>query len=970
MIVDSTPSVARSDFPQTPRRVDADVGFLDALGPAFRTENIVGSTAAYINSQPTLSEIHASPSVNVWDQIAGTEYEPYFENFLDAETMIEVGAVKARIDRENSDRRMLQEAGISGFAAQMLAGVADVPSLVPFGALAGGVRTGTTVGRLALSTAGVAGTEAATVEAVLQSQQETRTAEESAFAIGGSVILGGILGGAAGIALSRSAEGKEAFQATSKAIEAELREPAAAGADVPIRPELTDFALPTRAAERVRGLPVSGLSYTDRFAKAQSPKARQYGDALIANEYAYSGTDRLGMEPSVERVVDVENDRYQAVIAKTFREDFKTFASSGGTLSRREFSERVAAAMRRGDADPEHEAISQTAQRLRQSVVDPLKDEAIRMGKLPEDVRPTTAASYLTRMWDQNRIVARSREFQDRLSAKFSGDMSRADPTLSADEVDTYARVAAEDVFHQLVDADSPLDGMRVTVKARGPLKERTLNVADVDFEDFLINDAEFVMNRYSRIMTAEVELTRRFGRADMKDQIGEIRSEYDALRDAAKTEKDRKAIHDEGQRVIRSFEAARDMVRGTYLAKERASRPYRAMQMAMTYNYIRALGDVVRSSLPDVFKITMANGIAPVARDALLPMMRDLKGFRVSQKKAAEAAGIAEVLLNNRLMRIADITDPYARRGRAEETLSWMGSKSGLLSGMLHWNQFLKESVVYLANARMLRMAENGLATRDQRMLQRLKITSANWEKIKGQLAAHATKIDGIVDPGLEHWPADIRRIYSAALRGEADTVIVTPGIGDKMPLIEEYWFLKPAMQFKSFALASHRKTMMVGLQEDQARFIQNALLMSSMGMFVYWLKALSYDGEPSDNPGTWLAEGVDRSGVVPLVMEMNNIAESLGAPGTYYLLALMTGDDDPERASRYQVRNTSSALAGPTAGALENAAMLARGALTGEFGSGEVTAGRRLLPFGNHPGVKEFLNLWAVPEIKEAIE
>lgn len=39
------------------------------------------------------------------------------------------------------------------------------------------------------------------------------------------------------------------------------------------------------------------------------------------------------------------------------------------------------------------------------------------------------------------------------------------------------------------------------------------------------------------------------------------------------------------------------------------------------------------------------------------------------------------------------------------------------------------------------------------------------------------------------------------------------------------------------------------------------------------------------------------------------------------------------------------------------------------GDVTSGDVDSAKRLVPFGNHPAVKQLLNLWLVPEAKEAV-
>ena len=72
----------------------------------------------------------------------------------------------------------------------------------------------------------------------------------------------------------------------------------------------------------------------------------------------------------------------------------------------------------------------------------------------------------------------------------------------------------------------------------RGPMKDRTFNIPDRMIEDFLESNVREVGERYARTMAGEVELTRRFGRADMRDQLTEIGHQYRDLRDAVQAAK------------------------------------------------------------------------------------------------------------------------------------------------------------------------------------------------------------------------------------------------------------------------------------------------------------------------------------------------------------------------------------------------------------------------------------------------
>jgi hypothetical protein len=82
-----------------------------------------------------------------------------------------------------------------------------------------------------------------------------------------------------------------------------------------------------------------------------------------------------------------------------------------GAMSYDEFREAVGKAMRRGDASDIPE-VAQAATALRSKVFDPLKDKAIAAGLLPEDVSVDTALSYLTRVYNAQRIAAQRPQFE------------------------------------------------------------------------------------------------------------------------------------------------------------------------------------------------------------------------------------------------------------------------------------------------------------------------------------------------------------------------------------------------------------------------------------------------------------------------------------------------------------------------------------------------------------------------------
>jgi len=118
-------------------------------------------------------------------------------------------------------------------------------------------------------------------------------------------------------------------------------------------------------------------------------------------------------------------------ITRTSLSDY--FAGAGEKMDFKQFREAVGRAMAEGDAHeiPEVAAI---AKKLR-PIFDRYLKEAIKLGMLPEGVSPETAPSYVTRIYDRNRIIAERPEFKrvitdwlaevERANARVRGNLSR-----------------------------------------------------------------------------------------------------------------------------------------------------------------------------------------------------------------------------------------------------------------------------------------------------------------------------------------------------------------------------------------------------------------------------------------------------------------------------------------------------------------------------------------------------------------
>ncbi len=148
-----------------------------------------------------------------------------------------------------------------------------------------------------------------------------------------------------------------------------------------------------------------------RILQSDSPVAREVGTQLFENPlYLKKNMDGIASQPAAETLMKEWNGGLVRALEAT-DDAFSEYRKGGGALGRDEFRQAVGRAMRRGDQDADP-FVTKVAQSWRSQVFDPLKEAAIKAGLLPEDVNVETAASYFSRMWNRNKLIAREGEFK------------------------------------------------------------------------------------------------------------------------------------------------------------------------------------------------------------------------------------------------------------------------------------------------------------------------------------------------------------------------------------------------------------------------------------------------------------------------------------------------------------------------------------------------------------------------------
>ncbi|EPL1175761.1 hypothetical protein K7419_002900 [Morganella morganii] len=512
---------------------------------------------------------------------------------------------------------------------------------------------------------------------------------------------------------------------------------------------------------------------------------------------------------------------------------------------------------------------------------------------------------------------------------------------------------AADDIINKIIGAPAGIvpgelipDGL---TKHAGFTKARTLNIPDERIKDFLESDVNYVMENYIRQVAPEIELTKRFGRVDMDGQIKAITEDYNRLISEAATPKERAKLEKRRDADLRDIRAMRDRLLGTYGApKDPASFFVRAGRVARHVNFLRLLGGMTISSLPDMARPIMQHGL----RSALKPlgkMMTDISKMRIAKADLREMGIGLEYALSSRSKVIADLNDPYSRRSFLERGLEWSSQKFGNFTLMNQYTDTMKMWSGLITQSKVLNAANavaggKKLSKKEITKLAHIGIDESMLHRIADQYSRHGEDLDGMLTGHSHLWDDRVvREVFQSAILKDVRTTVITPGIGDT-PLMMSSELGKIVMQFKTFFFATHNRALVSGIQSGDASFYYGALLQVGLGSLVYVLKSMMAGREINTDPANLVKEGLDWSGMMGWLGEPNNVLENLSG-GTYGMSAMFGGPP----ASRYQSRNGIGALLGPTfdlGGDIKN---ITAGVLNGEFDDREVRSVRKLLPFQN---------------------
>jgi len=967
---------------------DEDPSAIEIASALWRQENTIGS---FVNQESGLPDGVDDQSFNPYDYLS--EGEKLDKKFVShaalADTVDEIEAVRKQYARETADRETIQKGGAMSFLVGLgVVGVADPINLIPIGgAIAKTYKAGNSILDAAVVTGSVATASTAVTEAALHQSQLTRTYGESAINLGAAALLGGVLG-AGGKVLANSLDAS-AIGGIVDSMDVEPK--VKTGDDSVLSPEYraTPQEKSVGAAQRVADVEVSGKAAKglvktlgfdplSRTLTSDNPFTRIVSNRLAENPIKMDGD----IVTAVESRAKIHDGKY-ATALQNHLDIYKQYRKNGGRLRKRQFNEEVARAMRNDEsAIPE---AMQSANSWRTELYNPIKNDLVELGLLPEDVSVGTAVGYLNRRWNKGKVSANLPKFID-TTAKWLRDedvrlrdeatkaeadiaeatgaertrlqeiIDRAERKEAKDLTDEDYQRIAEQIAQRIQgtpDGRLPYDwkigegsannNLNGTVGLRGPLKSRTFQIPDNMVEEFLDNDIEDLGRYYLRNTATDMELVREFGDLDLTIQKKEILDWYTEKQRTAKTEKERIKLKNQADADIRDITAMRDRMRGIYAQPDPDNVWVRAGRVSRNLNYMRFMGGVVASSVPDVARIFMAEGIGKTFSKGLLPLARNINSFKVSSAEAKRYGVGVDALMGGRSQIISDVADYTQPNTAFERGIQYATDNFGRVNLMDYWTTGVKQlHAVTMQNS----VIDGLLKGQVDKRLARLGIDAGNAQAMAAELKKHATKVDGVWLSNARNWDSpELERLWGAAIRKESDRVIVVPG--QEKPLFMSTELGKTIFQFRSFMFASTQRMTIAALQAQDHNALAGVLMLTTLGMMSYSFKQWDAKREIAEDPVELVIEGIDRSGALGGIMEINNTLEKLSSNN--FGMRPLLGVDIP--AARFASRSMSENLLGPTFGSFLDTSLRVANAGLAEDGWNEsdTRALRRLIPYQN---------------------
>lgn len=665
----------------------------------------------------------------------------------------------------------------------------------------------------------------------------------------------------------------------------------------------------------------------------------------------------------------------------------KDFIQRNNTLSEFGFRERVAKAMRNGDADEvidsatpyvnqaatsyrkHFDKIKANAEEVKLFEIDLAKKirgleinvadgvagatEALataksRLRQLREQgVLLNTALGYVPRVPRIDKIEKNAEQFKGIVSNWAMGHFqyTRQQANEYADEI--ILNYTKSRPFYNLDEGTDQIDWITNATGA----KARSFEIPDKLIEEFLENDIEVLARHHTKTMGVDIELTRKFGDVSMSKIIKQITEEYDALVRQAPTIAEKQKLKQGLADDLRDIRGLRDRVRGTFGAsKDPHNMSSRFVRQMKSFNVLVGMGGAAISSIPDIARPIMTEGFKNVYEHGFRHMFKNQRSVikQMTQKEARQAGIAVDAALGLRANSFSDIGDLFGSRYAMERALNQSTGIFFMMNGLNYWNQAIKEFSSNIISLRMTNAIMRNFQTlnaTDRRKLLANGIDGNDAFRMQQLIRQHGQRVDGEWVPNTALWgdKAMVQK-FRNALNQSVDRTIITPGAGDRA-LWTSTEMGSLITQFKGYGQGATVRLLTSGLQEKDSAFWQGAFVLVGMASLVNEFKKKQYGIDKEQSYSELMADAIDRSGILGWFTDVNNSIEKLSD----YRLGLRPMMGKSQGYLPFGAK--AGAIFGPVASNITTAGSVATDILSGEADDNTLRSARFITPTGNLP-------------------
>lgn len=457
-------------------------------------------------------------------------------------------------------------------------------------------------------------------------------------------------------------------------------------------------------------------------------------------------------------------------------------------------------------------------------------------------------------------------------------------------------------------------------------------------------------------------EIIQRWSSGNVRSLFDRIETAYaPKIKDAEKrSSSEARKLMRERARDIANLRLARDEVRSmasipadpTHLAP-------RVLRGARQWTYMATGGTVTLSSIPDVGLPIFNKGIGVTFRNAIMPLISDLRGLRLGIADARLALGPSELITNLRSSRLFDVQDDFRPRTRLERGLNKLTHKYSIANLMAPWNETMRNFSALTTMGFVVESASKvargiPLKPKIKARLDELGLSEPILKRINAQFDKHAMASRPYA-PNVSVWDDEIASLSmkSAVERSSNLDVIkggpldrptivrnAVPGLGDELS--------KTIFMYMNFGLSANTRILGRALQYQDAIVLSGMLSSVGFGMLAVFLKwkAKGPDAKPpAETPFQWIAKSVEQSGISGAIFDFDRYIET--ATGGKVGVSALLGT----KGSRYySPQSVLGAVFGAPVGKATEALTIIGGISDLDPQASDVRRFRRLIILNNH--------------------